>query len=169
MSGATKSRPLYIQVDPRDTVATVVNEGGLPAGTQFDSGLTLLEDIPEAHKIALVDIPAGAPVLRYGSVIGHAERAIAKGSWVHDDRMILPEPPSLENLPLATAVPSSMPALTGRHGLKDFSTTMVPSVQKIFSASPLPCSASLPPSTSPSSASRQNCFLAIPLSSTSSP
>ncbi len=46
---------------PPDNVAIVVNDGGLPAGTHFDSGLTLTEPVPEAHKVALTDIPAGAP------------------------------------------------------------------------------------------------------------
>ena len=113
MSSGKELRPLYVKVHPHDTVAIIVNEGGLRAGTQFDSGLTLLEDIPEAHKVALEDIPAGAPILRYGSVIGFAEGAIAKGSWVHEERMRLPDAPSLDNLPLATEVPSPEPPLEG--------------------------------------------------------
>ena len=113
MPTETKLRPLYVQVHPRDTVAILVNEGGLPAGTQFDSGLTLVEDVPEAHKVALVDIEAGAPIVRYGSVIGYAERAIAKGSWVHEERMRMPVAPPLDNLPLATAVPAAMAPLEG--------------------------------------------------------
>jgi galactarate dehydratase len=113
MSSEKKIRPLYVQVHPQDTVAILVNEGGLPAGTQFDSGLTLIEDVPEAHKVALVDIQAGAPILRYGSVIGYAECNIAKGSWVYEERMRLPLAPSLEDLPLATAVPAPMPPLEG--------------------------------------------------------
>ena len=71
MSSSKQLRPLYVQVHPDDTVAIIVNEGGLPAGTQFDSGLVLLDHVPEAHKVALVDIAAGAPILRYGSVIGY--------------------------------------------------------------------------------------------------
>jgi galactarate dehydratase len=113
MSSKEKLRPLYVQVHEHDTVAIVVNEGGLPAGTQFESGLKLIEDIPEAHKIALVDMPAGAPILRYGAIIGFAERPIAKGSWVHEERMRLPAAPSLDNLPLATALPPPMPPLEG--------------------------------------------------------
>jgi len=113
MSSETKLRPLYVQVHPRDTVAIIVNEGGLPAGTRFDSGLTLVEDVPEAHKVALVDIEAAAPILRYGSVIGYAEDAIAKGSWVHEERMRLPSAPRLENLPLATEVPAAKDPLEG--------------------------------------------------------
>ena len=111
MSSGKELRPLYVQVHPSDTVAIIVNEGGLPAGTQFESGLALIEDVPEAHKVALVDMPAGTPVLRYGSVIGFAASAIAKGSWVHEERVRLPVAPSLDNLPLATSVPSPMAAL----------------------------------------------------------
>jgi galactarate dehydratase len=104
---------LYVRVDARDTVAIIVNEGGLRAGTRFDDGLTLVEDVPEAHKVALVDIAAGAPIVRYGAVIGFAERAIARGSWVHEDRVRMPVAPSLDDLPLATAVPRTMAPLEG--------------------------------------------------------
>ncbi|WP_252263748.1 galactarate dehydratase [Paracidobacterium acidisoli] len=106
-------RPLCIQIHPQDTVAIIVNEGGLPAGTRFDSGLTLIEDVPEAHKVALTDIEAGAPILRYGSIIGYAERAIAKGSWVHEEKMRMPDAPALDHLPLATAVPPAAAPLEG--------------------------------------------------------
>ena len=82
-------------------------------GLQFDSGLTLIEDVPEAHKVALVDIEAGSPILRYGSVIGYAEGNIAKGSWVHEERMRMPVAPSLVDLPLATAVPAPMAPVEG--------------------------------------------------------
>jgi galactarate dehydratase len=107
------SRALYVQVHPDDNVAIVVNEGGLPAGTRFDSGVTLVEPVPEAHKIALTDVHAGEPIVRYGSVIGFAEQEIPRGSWVHEERMRLPLAPVLDNLPLATAVPARMPALEG--------------------------------------------------------
>jgi galactarate dehydratase len=100
-----KLRPLYVRVDARDTVAIIVNEGGLRTGTRFDDGLTLVEDVPEAHKIALKDIAAGEPIVRYGSVIGFAERAIARGSWVHEERVRMPVAPSLDDLPLPTAMP----------------------------------------------------------------
>ena len=113
MSSEKQLRPLYIKVDPRDNVAIVVNEGGLRAGTRFDSGLTLTEDVPEAHKIALADIAAWEPIVRYGSVIGYALANIPRGSWVHEDRMQLPTMPSLDSLPLATAVPPEQPLLEG--------------------------------------------------------
>jgi len=107
------ARPLYVRVHPDDNVAIVVNEGGLRAGASFDSGLVLTENVPEAHKVALNDIPAGAAIVRYGSVIGFAERDIARGSWVHEEKMRLPGAPALDNLPLATNVPKSLPPLEG--------------------------------------------------------
>ena len=113
MSGNGKLRPLLIQVDPRDNVAIVANEGGLPAGTRFEDGLELLDAIPEAHKVALTPIAHGEAILRYGVVIGYAEIPIASGSWVHEGVMSLPQAPPLDKLPLATAAPVPMPPLDG--------------------------------------------------------
>jgi galactarate dehydratase len=106
-------RPLYIQVHPRDNVAIIVNEGGLSSGTRFDCGLVLVEAVPEAHKVALEDLGCGTPILRYGSVIGYAEAAIAKGTWVHEGMMHLPEPPALDRLPICTAVPEPLSPIDG--------------------------------------------------------
>jgi galactarate dehydratase len=113
MTVAAPTRPLYVQLDPRDTVALVVNEGGLRAGAQFDSGLVLVDDVPEAHKVALVDIPAGAPIYRYGSIIGYAVADIPRGGWVHEERMRIPAAPALDTLQLATATPAPQPPLEG--------------------------------------------------------
>jgi len=35
------------------------------------------------HKVALVEIPQGAPVVKYGEIIGHATASIGRGAWVH--------------------------------------------------------------------------------------
>ena len=113
MPTETQLRPLYVKVHPQDNVAIVVNAGGLKAGTQFNSGITLVEDVPEAHKIALQDIEAGNAIIRYGSVIGYAHVNISEGSWVHEDRMRLPVVPALDNLPLATETPEPMSPLEG--------------------------------------------------------
>ncbi len=106
-------KPLYIQVHQLDNVAIIVNPDGLPAGTQFADGLTLRERIQQAHKVALHDLKAGDPVRRYGQIIGLAARPIARGSWVHEDAIELPQPPALAELPLATATPPPQPALLG--------------------------------------------------------
>jgi galactarate dehydratase len=63
--------------------------------------------------VALAGIAAGEPILRYGEVIGYASRAIRRGSWVREELVTLPEPPALDRLPLATAVPPPAPPLEG--------------------------------------------------------
>ena len=96
--------PLFIAMDPRDNVAIVANDGGLPAGTVFASGLVLVDRVPQGHKVALVDIGAGEAVRRYDVVIGRALRAIPAGSWVHERLLELPAARSLDGLPISTAL-----------------------------------------------------------------
>ena len=105
--------PLYIKVHATDNVAIVVNPEGLPAGTAFPDGPTLRERIPQSHKVALRDFEPGAPVIRYGQVIGTAAIPIAAGAWVREDMVNLPTAPPLDQLPLATAVPTPLPPLSG--------------------------------------------------------
>ncbi len=92
------NQPRYIQIHPSDNVAIVVNEGGLPAGTRFDSGLILREAIPEAHKVALGTIAKGTSIVRYGATIGYAREEILAGSWVHEGLLELPEAPELDEI-----------------------------------------------------------------------
>ncbi|MSV30307.1 MAG: galactarate dehydratase [Bryobacterales bacterium] len=105
--------PLYVQVHARDNVAILVNPEGLPSGARFPDGLTLTERIPQSHKVALRDFNQGDAVIRYGQIIGHATRPIRAGSWVREDLLDLPAAPSLDGLPLATAVPPPLPKLEG--------------------------------------------------------
>ena len=107
------NQPRYIQIHPSDNVAIVVNERGLPAGTRFASGLILREATPEAHKVALITVPEGAPIIRYGVTIGHARREIPAGSWVHEDLLALPQPPELDNLPLHDGISTQPVPLEG--------------------------------------------------------
>ena len=99
---AAVDRPRTIRVNARDNVAIVVNDLGLPKGTALDNGLSLREFVPQGHKVALSDIPKGAPVRRYDVVIGYAAEALPAGSWINEARLVMPEPPSLEGLPIAT-------------------------------------------------------------------
>ncbi|HEY4355826.1 MAG TPA: galactarate dehydratase [Acidobacteriaceae bacterium] len=94
----TSHAPQIIRVHKADNVAVVVNESGLPAGTQLGPELVVREPIPPAHKVALVTIPEGAPVIRYGVTIGYARQEIPAGSWVHENTLSLPQPPALESL-----------------------------------------------------------------------
>jgi len=105
--------PLTIRMHERDNVAIVANEGGLAAGTSLPSGLTLCDRVPQGHKVALVDIAADAPVLRYGIPIGYAARKIPAGSWVHERLMTMPAARGLDKLPIATIRPEPLPPLEG--------------------------------------------------------
>jgi galactarate dehydratase len=105
--------PLFITMNALDNVAIVANDGGLPAGTVFASGLTLVDKVPQGHKVALVDLEAGDEVRRYNVVIGRAARAIPKGSWVHERLLEMPDARSLEGLPIATVTAPALPPLDG--------------------------------------------------------
>lgn len=113
MTDETTSTPLYIKVHPSDNVAIVVNDNGLATGTVFADGLTLVEDVPQAHKVALTDIADGEAFIRYGEVVGYAIGDVKKGSWVHEGITRMPTAPELHELPIATKIPKPLPPLEG--------------------------------------------------------
>ena len=45
--------------------------------------ITLMDDIPFAHKFSLADIGMGESIIKYGEVIGKASTLIQTGQWVH--------------------------------------------------------------------------------------
>ncbi|MCR5733719.1 MAG: altronate dehydratase family protein [Lachnospiraceae bacterium] len=74
----------YIKIHPADNVAVALSD--IKKGEKIDiSGCDLFtsEDVMRGHKIALVDILAGDPVIKYGNEIGIAKEDIKAGSWVH--------------------------------------------------------------------------------------
>ena len=112
MPAATRStEPLTIRMHERDNVAIVANDGGLAPGAVLSSGLTLRDRVPQGHKVALVDLPADAAVLRYGIPIGYAVKDIPAGSWVHERLLRMPAARELDNLPIATVKPKAQPPL----------------------------------------------------------
>ena len=83
------------QIHSADNVATALDD--VPAGAVEWLGETAIlkaampgqetlearEPIARGHKIALVDLRAGAAVKKFGVPIGHATQPIARGAWVH--------------------------------------------------------------------------------------
>lgn len=112
-SQALNDTPHYIQVNPKDNVAIIVNTGGLSKGTVFPSGLELEENIPQGHKVALKDLNQDEPIIRYGEIIGYALRPILKGSWIDESLVKPPTPAKLDELPIASRVPEIQPPLEG--------------------------------------------------------
>jgi galactarate dehydratase len=99
---AIDSRPRLIRMHPADNVAIVANDGGLDAGTAIEGGPTLRDRVPQAHKVSLVDIPAGGAIRRYDVVIGHALKDLPAGTWVHERLLQMPGARGLDDLPMAT-------------------------------------------------------------------
>ena len=78
-----KQAPALV-ITPRDNVATALES--LEAGSAIQLGghaITVAGDTPRGHKIALVLIRAGEPVIKYGSPIGTATSDIPAGAHVH--------------------------------------------------------------------------------------
>jgi len=94
--------PRIICMHAQDNVAIVANDLGLPAGARLPCGAVLREAVPQGHKVALVDIAESQPVRRYNVVIGYAAGALPAGSWINEQRLIMPKPPALDDLPIAT-------------------------------------------------------------------
>ena len=113
MNQLTKKQPLHIRMHTNDNVAIVANDGGLPVGAIFADGLQLRDQVPQGHKVALVDLAEGAPVLRYNVVIGYTTKALPAGSWVHERVLTMPPARGLDNLPMATVKPPLLAPLEG--------------------------------------------------------
>jgi len=112
-NAANGASPLYIRIHASDNVAIVANDGGLKAGAEFADGLRLVDNVPQGHKVALADLAEGDAIVRYNVVIGYAQKALPRGSWVHERVMRMPVAPGLDGLPIATVKPPALPPLEG--------------------------------------------------------
>ncbi|WP_251341308.1 UxaA family hydrolase [Haloplanus halophilus] len=75
---------VVLRMDDGDDVATALED--LSAGRELTvdgDTITLAEDVPFGHKVALRSVEAGAEIHKYGEVIGAASRPIEPGEWVH--------------------------------------------------------------------------------------
>jgi altronate hydrolase len=79
-----KSQPWIILSDG-DNVAVATAQ--IAAETVIDGGLTTRERIDPGHKFALVDIAAGAPVVKYGQAIGRTTSEVKAGDHVHSHNL----------------------------------------------------------------------------------
>ena len=75
-------------IDSSDNVATALEDINLgdEVGARLGKktrAVKATEKIPFGFKVALVDIPEGGTVLKYGEAIGKASQPIKKGQLVH--------------------------------------------------------------------------------------
>lgn len=102
-----KKRPVYIKIKQEDNVAITVDR--VSAGSEVMEGVVASQDIPQGHKIALCDIPAGGAIVRYGVVLGYAIDPIAKGQWINEKMLTLPTPPEAEQMQWGVNLRTDLP------------------------------------------------------------
>lgn len=78
--------PRCFQVDALDNVAVLLEDadpGPLDVIGARQSVLTLTERVSLGHKVAVVTIPTGGEIVKFGVTIGIATADIPSGTWVH--------------------------------------------------------------------------------------
>ena len=88
MSTEVLQKPDVVRVHPTDNVAVALE--ALAAGQEVELGgerLTLRDDVPAGHKIALREIAEGEPVIKYGFAIGLTTEPIPAGRWIHSHNL----------------------------------------------------------------------------------
>jgi altronate hydrolase len=79
-----------LRLHPADNVAVL--KRSLKSGVELAGNgvhLTTAQALPAGHKIALAEIASGAPVLKYGQIIGFARERIGPGEHVHTHNVIV--------------------------------------------------------------------------------
>jgi altronate hydrolase len=79
-----QDRVIWLRVHPRDNVIVALES--LPRGTEVES-VTTRDAVPPGHKVAVVPIPKGTHVIKYGYSIGLATRDIQPGDHVHSHNL----------------------------------------------------------------------------------
>jgi altronate hydrolase len=74
-------QPRAIRLHADDNVVVAVDQ--VPAGALVQ-GVTAVERVPRGHKMASAPIATGAPVRKFGQIIGFAAKPVAPGEWVHE-------------------------------------------------------------------------------------
>ena len=77
----TKTNPRSIRLNAADNVVVAIDQ--IEAGSET-AGLTARARVPKGHKMATAAIQEGAPVRKFGQIIGFAKSVIAAGDWVHE-------------------------------------------------------------------------------------
>jgi altronate hydrolase len=85
------SKVKTIRLHASDNVVVAVRS--IKAGMQIeDSNVTVIEDIPRGHKVAIAAINKGEEIRKYGQFIGHASEPIEVGAHVHCHNCIFAAP-----------------------------------------------------------------------------
>ena len=75
-----------LRLSPADDVAILV-DAAAPGDRVL--GIVARDAVPGGHKLALTSVPAGAPIRKYGQIIGIASKDIAAGEHVHTHNLVV--------------------------------------------------------------------------------
>ncbi|MGM9837006.1 MAG: UxaA family hydrolase [Paludibacteraceae bacterium] len=74
-----------LKINPADNVVVAIQPQSAGAVIEVDGkAITVQEDVPAGHKIAIADIAAGENVIKYGFPIGHAREDKKAGAWMNE-------------------------------------------------------------------------------------
>jgi altronate hydrolase len=79
--------PRALRLNSEDNVVIAVDE--IRVGDQPGNAPIALARVPKGHKMASAPIESGAPILKFGQIIGFASKAIAPGEWVHEHNVAM--------------------------------------------------------------------------------
>ena len=79
--------PRALRLNAEDNVLIAVDE--IKAGAQPNGGPVAKERVPKGHKLAIAPIAEGAPVRKFGQIIGFASKPIEPGQWVHEHNCVV--------------------------------------------------------------------------------
>jgi altronate hydrolase len=83
-----RTRPDAVRIHQSDDVAVAIRP--LAAGEEVEVAgvrVRLRDDVPAGHKVALRDLDAGEPVVKYGFPIGETTARVPAGSWIHSHNL----------------------------------------------------------------------------------
>ena len=78
----------YLKINPADNVVVAIQAQQKGNILVVDGkSITIQEDVPAGHKIAIKDFVAGEDVIKYGYPIGHAKENKPAGSWMNENNI----------------------------------------------------------------------------------
>src|ERR1700761_1842026 len=79
--------PRTLRLNTEDNVIIAVDE--IQVGDQPSDAPQAVARVPKGHKMATTAIEIGAPILKFGQIIGFASKPIAPGDWVHEHNVVM--------------------------------------------------------------------------------
>lgn len=100
---------LLLKLHPDDNIAVALQDLSTGAILRADDGTSfaLHDTVPLGHKLALLDLPKGSVVKKYGEVIGLTTCDVPRGSWIHSHNLENP-PRQVVSSPRPAAAPKPL-------------------------------------------------------------